>query len=534
MTENLMQKVVSLCKRRGFVYPGSEIYGGLANTWDFGPYGTLLRRNIKDLWWRKFVTEADNIYPIDGGILLSPKVWEASGHVENFTDPLVECKSCHSRFRVDQLPNLNHTYLEAVQDEFANIGEQVLKHMKSKVELQGNYVSALADLKQSPVNSGEEQKLSLITDGLWNKSNEISKEIKRDQKLIDSIVDEYYKSVRLHGFMVQVYLNKHLACPKCESRNQWDEPKLFNGMFRTFVGATEVSDSVAYLRPETAQAIFINFKNVIDTYRPKLPFGIAQVGKSFRNEITAGNFIFRDLEFEQMELEFFVRTENWENSYNFWLSQMHDFARLLGLSEKNIHEREHSPEERAHYSKKTIDLEYDFPFGRKELWGLAYRTDYDLRNHSEKSGVDLSYTDENGDKFYPHVIEPSMGVDRSMMAVLSQAYTEDKDRVVMKFPANIAPVKAAIFPLVSNKPELVEKARKIYSELKKSFMIVWDDRGNIGKRYYAQDEIGTPWCITIDYQTLEDDTVTIRHRDTTLQERVKVATLEAWIKNSLA
>ncbi|MCL4389928.1 MAG: glycine--tRNA ligase [Patescibacteria group bacterium] len=420
---DLMEKIVSLCKRRGFVYPGSEIYGGLSNTWDFGPFGLALRKNIKALWWREFVEKEENILGLDGGIILSPRVWEASGHVENFTDPLVECKSCHTRFRADQL--------------------------------------------------GDTKK-----------------------------------------------------CPDCGG--QLSEPRRFNGMFRTTVGATEDSNAVVYLRPETAQAIFINFKNIVDSFHPKLPFGIAQIGKAFRNEITAGNFIFRDIEFEQHELEYFLPEAIWEEKYDYWLAKMHDFAKLIGLAPEMVHEREHSPQERSHYSKKTVDLEFDFPFGRKELWGLAYRTDYDLRNHSEKSGVDLKYEGS-----FPHVIEPSMGVDRTMLAVLCSAYFEDEKRVVLKLQPSLAPYKVAVFPLVANKEELVGKARGIYEKLKKSFMTAWDDRGNIGKRYLSQDEIGTPWCVTVDYQTLEDDTVTIRDRNTTRQERIKVANLETWIKERL-
>ncbi len=418
MTKNmdLMSKIVSLCKRRGFIYPGSEIYGGLANTWDFGPLGLALKKNIKNLWWQEFVEKEDNIFGIDGGIILSPKVWEASGHVENFTDPLVECKSCHQRFRADQI----------------------------------------TDLKK---------------------------------------------------------------CADCDG--ELTEPKKFSGMFQTQTGA--------YLRPETAQAIFINFKNILDSMHPKLPFGIAQIGKVFRNEITAGNFIFRDLEFEQCELEYFISPEIWEEKYNYWLDEMRHFANLIGLDQNKIFEREHAPEERSHYSQKTVDIEYDFPFGRKELWGLAYRTDYDLKNHSEKSGIDLKY-----EGFYPHVIEPSMGVERTFLTVLCSAYYEDEKRIVLKLHPRLAPYKVAVFPLVANKPDLVNKAQEVYKNLKSVFEAVsWDDRGNIGKRYLAQDEIGTPWCITIDYQTLEDGTVTIRHRDTTLQERINIAKLEVWIKNSL-
>ena len=428
---DLMQKIVSLCKRRGFVFSGSEIYGGLANTYDFGPLGLALKKNIKNLWWRQFVEEEESIYGLDGGIILSPQVWAASGHVENFTDPLIECKNCHKRFRADQL-----------------------------------------ELK--------------------------------DQS----------------------------TCQDCGG--QMTEPKKFNGMFRTFLGASEEDGSVAYLRPETAQAIFINFKNIIDSFHPKLPFGIAQVGKAFRNEVTAGNFIFRVLEFEACELEYFIFPNKWAETFNYWQQKMRDFAKQIGLSDSDMHEREHADDERSHYSKKTVDLEYDFPFGRKELWGLAYRTDYDLRNHSEKSGVDLSVTDEAGNKMYPHVIEPSMGVERTFLAVLSAAYREEEKRVVLKLPPVLSPYKAAVFPLLANKPELMNKAREVFFNLKKNFPVAFDERGNIGKRYFAQDEIGTPWCVTVDFQSLTDGTVTVRDRDTMRQERVEISGLIKYFTEKLS
>ena len=422
----LMEKIVSLCKRRGFVFPGSEIYGGLANTWDFGPLGLELKKNIKNFWWKKFVEEENNILGIDGGIILSPKVWQASGHIENFTDPLVECKSCHKRFRADQIK----------------------------------------DLKK---------------------------------------------------------------CGECNG--VLTEPKKFNGMFRTFLGASEDSVSTTYLRPETAQAIFINFKNIIDSFHPKIPFGIAQIGKAFRNEITAGNFIFRDLEFEQQELEYFIISSEWEERFDYWLKKMHDFAGLIGLSDDKIYEREHQSSELSHYSKKTIDLEYDFPFGQKELWGLAYRTDYDLKNHSEKSGQDLSFINEVGTKFFPHVIEPSMGVERTFLAILCNAYTEDKDRIVLKLKPALAPYKVAVFPLLANKPELVKAARLVFDKLRPVFHTAWDERGNIGKRYYSQDEAGTVTSVTVDFQTLDDNTITLRDRDTKAQIRLNISELHDTIQN---
>lgn len=425
---NLMEKVVALCKRRGFVYPGSEIYGGLANTWDYGPLGVELKNNIRDFWWKSFVKNREDIYGIDGGILLHPKVWEASGHVANFSDELVECKKCHTRFRVDQL---------------------------------------------------ESDK-----------------------------------------------------CPQCGG--DFTEGKKFSGLFKTFIGATEDTASVAYLRPETAQAIFINFKNILDSFHPKLPFGIAQIGKAFRNEITAGNFIFRDLEFEQMEIEYFIDPNaDWEKMFSLWQKSMREWLTSLGVDEKKLRVREHEDKERSHYSKKTVDIEYEFPFGTKEVWGLAYRTDYDLKQHSTASGVDLSYQDEKGQKFIPHVIEPSFGMPRTLLVILLESYSEDGERVVLKLVPRLAPYKVAVFPLLANKPELVEKARGIYDDLKNDFSVAWDDRGNIGKRYYAQDEIGTPWCITADFQTLDDNTVTVRDRDTAKQERLPVDKLTDYFQNLL-
>ena len=443
-----MAKIVSLCKRRGFIYPGSEIYGGLANTFDFGPLGVELANNIKKSWWKYFVQDREDMYGLDGGILMNPKIWEASGHTKGFIDVLVECKKCHYRFRLDEIGN-----------------------PKSKI-----------------LNS---------------------------------------------------------KCPKCGS-DQLTEPKKFVPMFKTFVGPVEDSSSAAYLRPETAQAIFVNFKNILDTFHPKLPFGIAQMGKAFRNEITLGNFIFRKLEFEQMEIEYFIEEKNWKKYFDDWKKEMEKWFLELGISKKNIRWREHGKDELAHYSKRTEDIEYNFPFnGFKELYGLAYRYDFDLKNHSEKSGKDLKYIDlETNERFYPHVIEPSFGLERTMLAVLSEAYHEEEaqpkadppraeKRVVMKFSPQLAPIKVAVFPLLANKPELIKKARKVYELLKPNFVATWDDRGNIGKRYYAQDEAGTPFCITIDFDTLENDSVTVRERDSMKQERVKISELVGYIKEKL-
>ena len=433
MTEqNKLEKVVALCKRRGFVFPGSEIYGGLANSWDYGPLGTELKNNIQQLWWKHFVHDREDMVGIDAAIIMNPKVWEASGHVSGFTDPLVECKKCHQRFREDQIQGV---------------------------------------------------------------------------------------------------------CPNCDNK-EFTEAKQFNLLFPVRLGASEESSTQSYLRGEIAQAMFVNFKNVLDSTRVKLPFGIASQGKAFRNEITPGNFIFRTREFDLMEFEYFIKESDWKEVFEMWREEMHRWIKLLGINKDNIHELE--KKDLAHYSKRTVDLEYDYPFGREELYGLAYRTDFDLKNHMEKSGQDLSYTDpDTGEKFLPHVVEPTFGLNRTVLAVLCDAYTEESERTVLKLNPKLAPYKVAVFPLLKNKPELVAKAQSVYKELKKYFNVVWDDRGNIGKRYFAQDEIGTPFCVTIDFDTLGEeggdkkDTVTIRDRDTMTQERIAISDLKAYIQRSL-
>ena len=427
---DLMEKVVSLAKRRGFVFPGSEIYGGLSNSWDFGPVGAQLKKNIKDLWWKTFVENRDDVVGLDAAIIMNPKVWEASGHVEGFSDPLVECKSCHNRFRADQV-----------------------------------------DIKE--------------------------------------------------------------ACPDC-GKKDWSPVKNFNLMLKTFLGSAEDSAHAAHLRPETAQAMFVDFKNVFSSNPKRLPFGIAQMGKAFRNEITTGNFLFRLRELEQMEIEYFINEKDWQELFELWRKEMWKWFDLVGIDAQKVHEHEIPDGERAHYSKRTIDFEFDYPFGTKELYGLAYRTDFDLTRHQEHSGQDLTYTDpETGDKFLPHVIEPTWGVDRTFLAVLLSAYYEDDKRVVLKLNPRIAPYKVAVFPLVANKEDITKKAREVYQLLKPVTVTTWDDRGNIGKRYYAQDEIGTPWCVTVDYQTLEDDTVTVRDRDTAQQERVAISSLDSYFREKL-
>ena len=423
MNVDLMKHIVSLAKRRGFVFPGSEIYGGLANTWDYGPLGARVLQNVRDLWWKRFVDCRDDIIPVESGIIMNPKVWEASGHTKAFTDPLVECKSCHKRFRSD--------------------------HIVAK------------------------------------------------------------------------------KCPECGG--ELTQPRHFNLMFKSFVGPAEESSNTVYLRPETAQGMFVNFKNILTTERPKLPFGLAQMGKAFRNEITPGNFIFRTLEFDQMEIEYFVRSEEWEQAFEDWKDEMWKWLVDIGVDENKLRWRAHSKEELSHYSKRTEDIEFEFPWGWGEVYGLAYRGDFDLKNHSERSGEDLTYEDPlSKEKFYPHVVEPTFGLNRTVLVLLLSAY-EEGDRTILKLKPGIAPFKAAVFPLVANKEELVGRAREVYEKLREHFVTAWDDRGNIGKRYFSQDEIGTPWCITIDYQTLEDNTVTVRDRDSAVQERVGIGNLEKWL-----
>jgi glycyl-tRNA synthetase len=432
-----MEKIVSLCKRRGFIFSDSEIYGGLANAWDYGPYGVELKNNIKQRWWKKFVVEREDMVGLDAAIIMNPETWKASGHLDEFSDPLVECKKCKNRFRQDQLEK--------------------------------------ADI-----------------------------------------------------------------CPTCGG--QMSAPRQFNLMFKTFIGPAEETVNVAYLRPETAQGIFTNFKNVMDTIRPKLPFGVGQIGKAFRNEITPGNFVFRTREFEQMEIEYFMappkKDKDWQTVFEKWRKDMIDWMKELGLDVKNnIHELDVPDGERAHYSKKTIDFLYQFPFGQKELYGLAYRTDYDLKQHAKFSGADLTMLDADGNKFTPHVIEPSLGVERTVLAVLCAAYCEEavkeETRTVLKFPHWLAPVKIAVFPLLKNKPELIKKAKAVFNALKLDYACEFDDNGNIGKRYRRQDEIGTPFCLTVDFDSLEKGDVTVRDRDTMKQERVKIGELGGYFKEKL-
>ena len=458
--ENLtMDKIVGLCKSRGYVYPGSEIYGGLANTWDYGPLGVELKNNIKKAWMKKFVQESKYNVGLDAAILMNPEVWVASGHVGNFSDPLIDCKECKTRHRADKLI-----------EEWAH-----------------------------------EQGKDMIADGM------------SDEQLINFIKEN------------------HIPCPNCGKENFTDIRK-FNLMFKTFQGVTEDSKSEIYLRPETAQGIFVNFKNVMRTTRRKLPMGIAQIGKAFRNEITPGNFTFRTREFEQMELEFFCKPGTDLEWHKYWKEFCENWLLSLGMKKENIRLRDHSPEELSHYSNGTTDIEFTFPFGWGELWGIADRTNYDLKQHMEHSKEDMTYLDpETNEKYIPYCIEPSLGCDRVALAFLCNAYDEEEIaegdvRTVLHLHPALAPYKVAVLPLSK---KLSEKAEEIYSSLSKKFMCDYDEAGSIGKRYRREDEIGTPYCVTIDFDTLEDNCVTIRDRDTMEQVRVKIDELEQWIKEKI-
>lgn len=430
-----MDTLVNLAKRRGFIFAGSEIYGGLANSWDYGPLGVELKNNIKKAWWKKFVQMRQDVVGLDAALIMNPKVWEASGHVATFSDPLIECKNCHERFRADQI----------------------------------------------------------------------------DAKA---------------------------PCQKCGSKDTFTEPAAFNLMLKTFLGPKEDGAAKAYLRPETAQAMFVDFPQVLASSRKKIPFGIAQIGRAFRNEITPGNFIFRLREFDIMEFEYFVHPNDWEKYFEYWLGQMHDWIKECGITPEKTHDLEVPVEDRAHYSSRTVDIEFDFPFGKKELYGLAYRGDFDLKNHSEHSGKDLSYTDPvSNEKYIPHVIEPTFGLDRTILAVLVSAYKEEEVdgevRTVLALPAHLAPYQVAVLPLMK-KEELTDEAKKITEELSRFVSVEYDETQSIGKRYRRQDEIGTPFCVTIDYDSLEDNAVTVRDRDTMKQERVAVTDLRRYLEEKIS
>ena len=454
-----MDKLTALCKGRGFVFAGSEIYGGLANTWDFGPLGVLLKNNLKAAWWKKFVTESEYNIGLDCAILMNPKTWEASGHLAGFSDPLMDCKSCKTRHRADQLI------------------EDYITRKKKDVSIAG------------------------------------------------------WKNKQLEAYIQE----NSIVCPHC-GKSDFTPIKQFNLMFKTFQGVNEDTANTVFLRPETAQGIFVNFKNIVRSSRVRVPFGVSQIGKSFRNEITPGNFIFRVREFEQMELEFFCKPGTDLEWFNYWKEFCKNWLLSLGIKPENLKLRDHDKEELSHYSKATTDFEFLFPFGKGELWGIADRTDFDLMCHQKISGESMEYTDPvTNEKYVPYVIEPSLGVERLFLAVLSNAYEEEKvgendTRVVLKLHPFLAPYKIAVLPLQKN---LCEKADKVYAELRKDFSCTYDITGSIGKRYRRQDEIGTPYCVTIDFDTLENDTVTIRDRDSMAQVRLKIDALKAYIETKL-
>lgn len=434
-----MDKIVALCKRRGFIYPGSEIYGGLGGTWDYGPLGVELKNNIKSEWWKEMVQLREDMVGVDTAIMMNPKVWEASGHVEAFTDPLVECKRCRKRFRADQIEGL-----------------------EGKDGLEG------------------------CTDGTL--------------------------------------------------QHEFGEARKFNLLVRAYLGVLEGKQAEIYLRGEITQGVHVNFKNVLDSTRVKIPFGIAQIGKAFRNEITPGNFTFRSREFEQMEVQFYIEPKEKEGEkwFEYWKKQRMDWYSSLGINKSKLRLRDHAEDERAHYARAAIDIEYHSPFGWNEFEGIHHRGDWDLSRHEQYSGQNMKYKDpETGDEYLPWVIETSGGVDRAALFFLIDAYSEENGRIILKLHPKLAPIKVAIFPLLANKPDLVKKAKQIYLDLKNVFMVAWDDRGNIGGRYASQDEIGTPFCVTVDFQTLKDDTVTVRYRDTTKQDRVKIAELTEYLRGKI-
>lgn len=491
MENNSLSKIVALAKRRGFIYPGSELYGGVANTYDYGPVGVELLRNIRTLWWETFVHRRDDIVGLEASLISHQEIWKASGHVGGFADALVDCRNCKLRMRAD------HLLEDFIEAKGQNWDGQLPKTTKiSQSELESAF-------KTGKVEGWSEEKM-----------------------------DEF----------IQTF---HVPCPNCNENkgDKWTKVRKFNLLFPVHMGIVEGDQSLAYLRGETAQGMFVNFKNVMESNRVKLPFGIAQLGKSFRNEITPGNSVFRTLEFEQGEIEYFFDPEesSWEELYEDWKSKMWGFVtKTIGIRDENLRWRIHSDEERSFYSKRTEDLEYNFPFGFKELWGLAYRTDYDLSQHEKGSGKELKVVDsQTGKKVLPHVIEPAVGINRIFLMALSDAYTEESSvgsgqgRTVLKLAPKLAPFKAAVFPLLANKPELVAKAQEIYKDLLQTFYVNFDARGNIGKRYLAQDEIGTPYCITVDFESLESDTVTVRDRDTMEQIRLGIPELRNFLIQKL-
>jgi len=458
----LMDKIINLAKTRGFVFPGSEIYGGLANSWDYGPLGTELKNNIRDWWWEKFVQRRADMVGLDPAIFMNPKVWESSGHVSSFNDAMIDCKKCKGRFRADHV----------IEDKLPDA------HVDGKTP------------------------------------------------------EELTEMIKTEG----------LSCPNCGTKDSFTEARKFNLLFETHIGTVEGKKDTIYMRGEVAQGMFVNFKNILNTTRKRLPFGIAAQGKAFRNEITPGNFTYRTLEFDLMEFEYFIHEKEWQKTFDYWLAEQKAWLLEMGVSKKNVRVREHTKEELSHYSKRTVDIEYNTPFGWKEMFGLAYRTDFDLKIHSKNSGEDLSYVDpDTNEKFFPHVIEPTFGLTRLMLLIMLEAYREEEAptadgkkelRTVMKFHPRLAPYKVAVLPL-SKKAELTKVAHQVFDELINHYVCEYDETQSIGRRYRRQDEIGTPYCVTVDFETIEDKAVTVRDRDTMKQERVPVNELVDYLKTKL-
>ncbi len=464
LNKNLMDKIVSLCKRRGFIFQGSDIYGGLSNTWDYGPFGVELKNNLKRAWWKSAVYERDDMLGMDAAILMHPNVWDASGHVKNFADYYVDCKECKKHLKADDIKGINKEEVKSIVD--------------------------------------------------------------RKSEVMSTLIPQYRYEV-----------TKEARCPICGGKN-FTEVRPFNLMFETCQGPTEDTANLIYLRPETAQGMFVNFLNILDSNHPKLPFGLAQIGKAFRNEITPGNFTFRTREFEQMEIEYFVRQEEADRYYDYWVNERFNWYIKLGIKTENLRKRPHGLNELAHYATACTDIEYNFPFGWSELEGIANRTNFDLDQHATESKKDLRYFDDiTQKKIYPYIIEPSGGVDRSVLAFLVDAYAEEKVkddiRVVLKLHKDLAPIKVAVLPLLKNRPEIVELAKRIAQDLKKCFITVYDDTAGIGKLYRRQDEVGTLYCVTVDVKSLEDKQVTVRDRDTMKQDRIVIDKLKDYLSEKL-
>jgi glycyl-tRNA synthetase len=520
----LMEKIVALCKRRGFIFQSSEIYGGINGFWDYGPAGAELKRNIKDAWWNDVVRSRTDVVGIDGTIITHPRVWEASGHTTAFTDPMVDCRACRRRFRADQIGPVSGQVWTFTQSDVTWFGFSGGDLQPSKDYTDRNPGESIRVFAESRKKAERAATAFFESKGF--------REIKFNEQL---------------RIPVQSVAESKAFCPECGG--ELTEPRAFNLMFKTFVGPVEDGASVAYLRPETAQVIFAQFNNVLSVSRQKIPFGIAQIGKAFRNEINPRNFTFRSREFEQMELEFFIKPGTDADWHQRWVAERLKWYESIGLPKEKLSQYVYKKEELAHYASACVDVMFAFPFGVQELEGIAARGDFDLSQHQKFSGKSMEYfDDESKERFIPHVVEPSAGVDRIALALLCSAYAEEtttdekgqtETRIVMRFAPRIAPIKVAVFPLLRNKPPLIEKAKEVFKLLQPHFTTEWDDRGNIGKRYRYQDEQGTPWCVTIDFETLGEkgpelaDTVTLRDRDTMKQERVKIADLVPLISQKL-